>query len=77
MRTFHGDVRLEDLAGSDFVYAECKCGRTDLLTRGMLKGMGLQPDEKLIGLGKRLRCQRRGQLGRVTVSIEWAGRDSQ
>ena len=68
MRTVF-DPRLEELGANGFVYAECKCGRNDLLTRGMLKAMGMKPDERLVGLGARLRCQRCGQRGRVTISI--------
>jgi hypothetical protein len=71
MRTFF-DVRLEELGANGFVYAECKCGHNDLLTRGMLKAMGMKPDDLLVGLGARLRCQRCDQRGRVTISIRRA-----
>jgi hypothetical protein len=72
MRTYSDHVRLKDLGANDFVYTECQCGRTNLLTRGLLKKLGMKPEDKLVGLGKRLRCQRCGQLGSVTVSIERA-----
>jgi hypothetical protein len=71
MRTFF-DARLEELGANGFVYTECKCGRNDLLTRGMLKKMGVKPDERLVAVAKRLRCQRCGERGRVTISIRRA-----
>jgi hypothetical protein len=68
------DARLTDLRENDFVYAECKCGRNDLLTRGMPKQMGMQPDDKLVEFGARRRrpCERCRQRGLATVSIRWA-----
>jgi hypothetical protein len=66
MRTFF-DTRLEELGPNGFVYTECKCGRNDLLTRGMLKQMGVKPDERLVALAKRLRCQRCGEHGRNDI----------
>jgi hypothetical protein len=71
MRTFY-DARLKDLGPNDFVYAECRCGRNDLLTRGMLKTAGVKLDDKLMDLGWRMRCHRCNQRGRVTISIRWA-----
>jgi hypothetical protein len=38
------ETRLTDLRENDVVDAECKCGRTDLLTRSMLKQMGVKPE---------------------------------
>src|SRR5215469_775911 len=61
-----------ELGANGFVYTECRCGRTDLLTRSILKAMGMKPDERLVGLGKRLRCQRCGEHGRVTISVRRA-----
>lgn len=66
------DARLTDLRENDFVYAECKCGRNDLLTRSMLKQMGMKPDDRLMELGARLRCERCRQRGQVSVSIRRA-----
>jgi hypothetical protein len=66
------ETRLTDLRENDFVYAECKCGRNDLLTRSMLKQMGVKPDDKLLELGARLRCERCRERGLVSVSIRWA-----
>jgi hypothetical protein len=71
MPTFF-DLRLEEIGANGFVYAECRCGRNDLLTRSMLKAMGMKPNELLVGLGARLRCQRCGQRERVTISIRRA-----
>jgi hypothetical protein len=72
MRTFHVDVRLIDLEVNDFVYVECQCGRNNLLTRGLLKQLGMKPEEKLRGLDRRMHCRRCGQLVKVTVSIRRA-----
>jgi hypothetical protein len=72
MRTFSDDVRLKDLGANDFAYVECRCGRNNLLTRGLLKQLGMKPDEKLIGLGRRMHCRRCGQLVKVSISIRRA-----
>jgi hypothetical protein len=66
------EARLTDLSENDFVHAECKCGRNDLLTRRMLKQIGVKPDDKLMELGARLRCERCRQRGLVSASIRWA-----
>jgi hypothetical protein len=65
--------RVSHLNPGDFVFVQCACGRTELLTKTMLTAAGLRPDHLLADLGRRLRCRQCNRKGQLTVSIKWAG----
>ena len=71
MRTLY-DPRVEDLRPSDYVLVECTCSHTQLLTRSMLDLYGLQPHDRIMELGSRMRCRQCDARGRVSISIKWA-----
>ena len=74
MRPFY-DARLSDLGPSDFVIADCRCGRVEMLTAGMLASAGVKKHEWIKELPRWLRCQACQKAGRAggkpSVSIVW------
>jgi hypothetical protein len=56
------------------VQVECACGHIERLTAAMLTTAGVAPDEKVQGLGNRMRCRERDEKGRAVVSIPWAAK---
>jgi hypothetical protein len=66
-------ARVSDLGPGDFVHVECACGHTERLTAAMLITAGVAPDEKVQGLGNRMRCLECDEKGRAVISIRWAG----
>jgi hypothetical protein len=63
-------VRLEHIGRYDRVKVECACGHTVLLSLDAFSG--LTSDTRIIDLKRRLRCDSRGEKGRVMVSVVWA-----
>jgi hypothetical protein len=59
-------ARISDLGPDDFVQVECGCGHVELLTATMLATAGVGPDQKVLDLKAKLKCQecRRERPGR-------------
>jgi hypothetical protein len=61
-------IELVGDAGCRFVHVECRCGHTERLAAAMLTTAGVQPDERVQGLGSRMRCRECDEKGRAVVS---------
>jgi hypothetical protein len=59
-------ARISDLGPDDFVQVECGCGHVELLAATMLATAGVGPDQKVLDLKAKLKCQecRRERPGR-------------
>ena len=65
-------ARVSDLGPGDLVQVECACGHTERLTAAMLITAGVGPDERVQGLGSRMRWRECDEKGRAVISIRWA-----
>ena len=70
-------ARVSDLGPGDFVQVECACGHTERLTAPMLSTAGVTQDERVQGLGSRMRCRdcdtKEGSLDRIDRDIQLSG----
>src|SRR3954470_24426552 len=69
-------ARVQDLGTDDFVVIKCgACGHTAELWPGLLiRGLGLQPTDKILDLERRLRCRLCYAKDQAAVSIKWKSR---
>ena len=68
-------ARVQDLGADDFVVFRCgACGHTaELPLSALLRGLGLQPTDKVLDLERRLVCRLCLARGQAVVSIKWKG----
>ena len=68
-------ARVQDLGPDDVAVFKCgACGHTAELPPGMLlRGLGLEPTAKILGLERRLVCRLCLARGQAVVSIKWKG----
>jgi hypothetical protein len=67
-------ARVSDLGPGDFVQVQCACGHTERLTAAMLITAGVRLEERVQGLGSRMRCRECDKKGRALISIHWAAK---
>jgi hypothetical protein len=66
-------ARVQDLGPDDVAVFKCgACGHTaELPPNALLRGLGLQPTDKVLDLERRLRCRLCYAKGQALVSISW------
>ena len=66
-------VRMQDLGPDDVAVFKCgACGHTaELWPSFLIRGLGLQPTDKVLDLKQRLVCRLCLARGQATVSVRW------
>ena len=66
-------ARVRDLGADDVAVFKCgACGHTaELWPSFLIRGLGLQPTDKILDLERRLRCRLCYAKDQATVSIKW------
>ncbi len=66
-------ARVQDLGPDDVAVFKCgACGHTaELWPIFLIRGLGLQPTDKVLDLERRLRCRKCEARGKALVSVKW------